>query len=215
MLAPEGSSAFQFFGPLGGATVRAQQAPALAASEGLPTPQSFFPGRSPILANPPEWTPNLPATHIHRPAARPFLPALRTPIDPPLRVFPQTTLEGHRFARATALPQLGHRVPVEPVVIASRWRAGFHPRSSPTAAASHRSPCAAALPHGASELAQRLECARLLALLESNTAPGVLPATHYFDFHACRISCSSNHAVPDGRLPPRRGVGAPAQAASA
>jgi hypothetical protein len=81
---------------------------------------------------------------IHRPTARPILARLRTPIVPPLRVFPQTTLEGHRFARATALPQLVHRVPVEPVVIASRWRAGFHPRSSPTAAASRRSPCAAA-----------------------------------------------------------------------
>ena len=215
MLAPEGSGAFQFFGPLWRGNCAGTAGASARCIRGSSNPTELLSWPEPNTGQSARMTRNLPATHIHRPAARPFLPALRTPIVPPLRVLPQTTLEGHRFARATALPQLGHRVPVEPVVIASRWRAGFHPRSSPTAAASRRSPCAAALPHGASELAQRLECARLLALLESNTAPGVLPATHYFDFHACRISCSSNHAVPDGRLPPRRGVGAPAQAASA
>jgi len=37
--------------------------------------------------------------------------------------------------------------------------------------------CAAATPHGASELAQRLECARLLALSVYYTAAGNLPPT--------------------------------------
>jgi hypothetical protein len=38
------------------------------------------------------------------------------------------------------------------------WRAGFHPGPCPGAAATHRTPCAAATPHGAFDFAKRLEC---------------------------------------------------------
>jgi hypothetical protein len=38
------------------------------------------------------------------------------------------------------------------------WRAGFHPGPGPGAAATHRTPCAAATPHGAFDFAKRLEC---------------------------------------------------------
>ncbi len=56
------------------------------------------------------------------------------------------------FLRAPALLQLALRARLrQPVRIASRWRAGFHPRSPHTAAASRRSPCAATTVNGASE----------------------------------------------------------------
>ena len=52
--------------------------------------------------------------------------------------------------------------------------AGLQPGSAHTAAASRRSPSAAATPHGASELAKRLECASLPALSKRDTPPGDL-----------------------------------------
>jgi hypothetical protein len=52
---------------------------------------------------------------------------------------------------------------------------GFHLGPCPVAAASHhQTACTAATPNGASELAKRLECARLLALSDHRTAPGDL-----------------------------------------
>ena len=69
----------------------------------------------------------------------------------------------------------------------------FHPGLPHTAAASRRSPCAAATPKGASDLAKRMECASLLALSKSNTALGDLlphpylpgPFHHPTRFLAC------------------------------
>jgi len=55
------------------------------------------------------------------------------------------------------------------------WRARFHPGPYPAAAESYRTGCAAATPHGGSERAKRMECASLLALSKSRTAPRDLP----------------------------------------
>ena len=98
------------------------------------------------------------------------------------------------------------------------WRAGFHPGPCPGAAATHRTPCAAATPHGAFDFAKRLECASLLALSKSDTAPGNLPPRTYLPgpFHARPYSLVSRRHLPsEGRLPGRPGPGAPEQAASA
>jgi hypothetical protein len=73
--------------------------------------------------------------------------------------------------------------------------------------------CAAATLHGASERAKRLECARLLALSKSPTAPRDLPGH-------CRLPQTTGWIAhpttlpSDGRLAPGRGPGEPAQAAS-
>ena len=72
------------------------------------------------------------------------------------------------------------------------WRAGFHPGPCPVAAASHQTACTAAAPKGASELAQRLECARWLALLQNGTPPGALPMITIPD----RIRCSPTDVHP-------------------
>jgi hypothetical protein len=234
------------FGPLGGAAVRAQQAPALGTPEGLQTPQSFLLGPSPKLAGPLDCTRILPPSSYlppHGPAHscavahsdRSF--AAGAPADGPPRwatVSPP----------ATALLQLQLQAPLRPPVeIASPWRAGLHPRAggydsvegpvppgprdavegvppvsfmegpvpprgliAHTAAASRRSPCAAATPHGASELAQRLECASLLALSDHRTAtadllpqpylPGPFQARPYWLF-------TRLHLPSEGRLPAR------------
>jgi|GEM_PF-5364461 len=116
------------FGPLGGAAVRAQQAPALGTPEGLQTPQSFLLGPSPRLAGPLDCTRILPPSSYlppHGPAHscavahsdRSF--AAGAPADGPPRwatVSPP----------ATALLQLQLQAPLRPPVeIASPWKAGL------------------------------------------------------------------------------------------
>jgi len=65
---------------------------------------------------------------------------------------------------AAAFLQLGHRASLlQPDGDRIPWEGRFPPRSPHTAAASRRSPCAAATPHDAFEVAERSECAGFLA----------------------------------------------------
>ena len=79
-----------------------------------------------------------------------------------------------------------------------------------TAAASRRSPCAAATPHGAFDFAKRLECARLRALLKSPTAPGNLLPRPYLSgpCHTRPHPLPARRPLPsEGRLRSRPGDG--------
>ena len=92
------------------------------------------------------------------------------------------------------------------------WEGRIPPRSSHTAAASRRTPCAAATPHGAFELAQPLEHASLLALSGNPNALGD-PLPHLWLpslFHARAYSLLTRRHLPsEGRLPPQPCAGEP------
>jgi hypothetical protein len=111
----------------------------------------------------------------------------------------------------------GPRDAVEGVPPVSFMEGPVPPRAliTPTAAASRRTPRAAATPHGAPEVAQRLECASLRALSDHRTAPGDLRP------HSClpqttRLSEDpTTHTVGGANPTPAPGVGEPEQAASA
>ena len=100
------------------------------------------------------------------------------------------------------------------------WRAGLELDPGHTAAASRRSPCAAATSSGASEFAQRLECARLRVLsacwcfrrapLRSETSALRLPS-----FHDRSSGDPTTYTAGDPGSTPARGWVGPAQAASA
>ena len=94
------------------------------------------------------------------------------------------------------------------------WRAGFHPGPCPGAAATHRTPCAAATPHGAFDFAKRLECASLLALSKLRSTTGDLPPQPCFPQPTGISGDPSTHTV-EGPVPPRPWGGGPEQAASA
>ena len=169
-----------------GAAVPEQQAPALVAPKGLQTQESYFAGRSPKLAGPLPQTQTLLAAPTHRSTAPPFFSLLRTPAVPPLLALPQIDHPtGLLFPRATALLQLEHPTPLlPPVGIASRGNAGLHPGPPHTPAASRRTPCAAATPHGAFKLAQRLPPTWPVPGKKPKPAPEPVrspqkPATHF------------------------------------
>jgi len=151
--------------------------------EGRQTHHCFLPGRSPKLASPFEPARILPAASIRHPTAQPFLPPLRTPIDPPFLAFPQidrhagppfparshppavrapsvpASTRGHGLrlkagfysrpanTRKPTSPNNGMRIAVNPT--RSRCSLELDGRVPPpphTAAASRRTPCAAANP---------------------------------------------------------------------
>jgi len=115
----------------------------------------------------------------------------------------------------------GPRDAVERVPPVSFMEGPVPPRAliTHTAAASRRSPCAAATPPRASARAQRLDYARLLALSKSDTVLGDLRSRPYLPrpFQARPYWLLSRPHLPsEGRLPPRPGGGCePAQTASA
>jgi len=123
--------------------------------------------------------------HLASTVPRPLLsfPGWDTPLVPPSlglscwRSRRETTLLGHRFPRAQrpCCSASIQRTCFNPGETSSRRKAGFHLGPPHTAAPSRCPPCAAATPHDAYELAKNLECASLLALLKSNSAPGNLP----------------------------------------
>jgi len=120
------------FAPLGGAAVRAQQAPSPGTPEGLQTPQSSPHGPSPKLAGPLDCTRTFPpssyppphrlghpsaVTHSDRSSAAAAPadgPPRRATVSPPATALLQLQLQ------AALLP---------PVEIASPWKAGLHPRA--------------------------------------------------------------------------------------
>ena len=136
-----------------------------------PTELPFWPkpktGRSAV-----ERTRSLPAACIQRPTARPFSPALRTPIVPPPAAPRDGPPAGPPFPLRNGPPAA--RSPSAPgstrVVLTSHGKAGFHPGPGRVGVSSRRSFCAAATPNGSSEFAQRLEWASLLALSDFRTA---------------------------------------------
>jgi len=161
---PPWSGAFQFLDPLAWRLC------------GSSTNQHSFrqkvsqPYRPSSLAGSPNWpvcwNGRQSSQHLASTAQR-FCPPLRTAIVPRLRVLPQLEhTNAPTFPCVTAFPARA-RTPVLPlVVIASHWNAGFHPRSPHTAAASRRTPRAAATANGALELSQRLECAQVAGAVE-------------------------------------------------
>jgi len=171
-----GTRRTSLFGSLGRAALREPQGPALVVSEGLQTQQSALLGRTSKRAGPLEQTRILPAARPHRPTARLFLPPLRTPIVSPLPVFPQTDRPaGPPSPRAQPPPPArALSTCALPCGDSIRWEGRLPPRSPHTAAASRRTPHAAATPRGASDFAKRLECPSLLAPSKSPTAPGNL-----------------------------------------
>ena len=121
--------------------------------------------------------------------------------------------------RAAALLQLEHRAPLlQAVLIAAPRKSGFHPGPPRTAAVSRRTPCAAAPPHGALELAQGLDCARLLALLARRTAardllpqpylPGPCHAPAY-SLLSARHLASGGPLISSGTVKPEQAALAP------
>jgi len=92
------------------------------------------------------------------------------------------------------------------------WEGRIPPRWPHTAAASRRTPCAAATPHGAFELAQPLEHASLLALSGNPNALGD-PLPHLWLpslFYARAYSLLTRRHLPsEGRLAPQPCAGEP------
>ena len=131
--------------------------------------------------------------HLASTVPRPRLsfPGWDTPLVPPSlglsrwRSRRETNLLGHCFPRAQrpCCSASIQRPCFNPGVTSSRWKAGFHLGPTvtirlegpvppgPRDAVERIPPC----PPGASEVAKHLECASLLALSKSPTAPGDLP----------------------------------------
>jgi hypothetical protein len=186
---------------------------------GLPPPL-----RTPIVP-PPLVLPQIDHFPSHRsPSAAAFLQLQpQAPLLPPVDI--ASPLEGWVTPRAGGYDSVEGSVPpgprdaVERVPPVSFMEGPVPPGPPPTAAASRRSPCAAATPPRASARAQRLDYARLLALSKSDTVLGDLPSRPYLPrpFQARPYWLLSRPHLPsEGRLPPRPGGGCePAQTASA
>ena len=157
---PWSGAHFTFWTPWQGGCPATTWADARCA-RGSPNPTERPPWSEPKTGRSDGTDTDPPCSSPPPPTAQSLFPPLRAPVVSPLLVLQQiyTILPGHRFPRAGALFPLESQAPLlQPVVMGDVPLESRLPPGAPhTAAASRRTRCAAATPHGAFEVTKRLE----------------------------------------------------------